>query len=706
MKTNYIRKWLLATGLLIVVLCANAVEIGGIKYELYLSTKTAKVTGSIDSQVTQIVIPSSIEYGGVFYTVNSIGKSAFSSCKSLTTVNLPESLTSIEERAFEGCSSLTTITLPEGLRSIGERAFAVCKGLISVTSKIKDVFWLEGGAFGAFCAISPQCVLNIPAGMIYEYVLYGWDVLFGGGINDPEVGEIPETCVQFMNFLYECEAKKVNLQQLYLDYLDYLDYLKNLKWDYYYASYDYSWEIYNLFRVQMERQGITSVEEIYMSVLLKEQVENLGRSAEEMDEYCNSFEQYGVEYDGLEGKIREILAQIKEMGTMQPVTEEDEIRLIMLYMQIAEELDNLNSEEEELATHLAEIPDAISNIKSAIENDFSLEAFLEDSKPKEYDGVQYQLMADMTAVVVGYNAENAPSKDVVIKPFIEYDGQVFPVTMIGSGAFAGSDIESVDIPEDVEEIGTEAFSDCFLLVTIKMRCKTIPYFSTNCFSGVPSSCGFYVSESLLSTYSSGTGTGTGSGSGFGPGWVGFTSIYCVEYHTFYLEGYATLYTPKWDLEIPEGITAYTGIVNGNILKLHKITDKIPAGTAAVVKGYGGTYKFYYTEGAEPVGENDLKGSATDVVADGSQYVLYDKDDVYGFYKAQTGSVIPAGKAYLEIADASVKGGIILSFDDETGIESLILYQSEGDNVIYDLSGRRAKEDAKGLYIVNGKKVLK
>lgn len=64
--------------------------------------------------------------------VTTIGTDAFRDCSSLTSITLPESLTSIKEGTFGYCSSLTSIDLPEGLISIGIEAFQGCKSLTSI----------------------------------------------------------------------------------------------------------------------------------------------------------------------------------------------------------------------------------------------------------------------------------------------------------------------------------------------------------------------------------------------------------------------------------------------------------------------------------------------------------------------------------------------------------------------------------------------
>ncbi len=76
------------------------------------------------SGLTSVTIPNS---------VTSIGYSAFSGCSGLTSVTIPNSVTSIGEWAFNGCSGLTSVTIPNSVTSIGGWAFNGCSGLTSVT---------------------------------------------------------------------------------------------------------------------------------------------------------------------------------------------------------------------------------------------------------------------------------------------------------------------------------------------------------------------------------------------------------------------------------------------------------------------------------------------------------------------------------------------------------------------------------------------
>lgn len=68
-----------------------------------------------------------------FTGLTEISGNAFSGCFGLTSVIVPENVTSIGEYAFYNCSGLTSIAIPNGVTSIGESAFRYCSNLTSVT---------------------------------------------------------------------------------------------------------------------------------------------------------------------------------------------------------------------------------------------------------------------------------------------------------------------------------------------------------------------------------------------------------------------------------------------------------------------------------------------------------------------------------------------------------------------------------------------
>lgn len=83
-------------------------------------------------KLTNISIPNSVTY---------IGFSAFSSCTSLKSITLPSSLLTISEFLFYDCSQLTTIHIPVSVTSIGNNAFADCPSLMTVTYPGSKTQW-------------------------------------------------------------------------------------------------------------------------------------------------------------------------------------------------------------------------------------------------------------------------------------------------------------------------------------------------------------------------------------------------------------------------------------------------------------------------------------------------------------------------------------------------------------------------------------
>lgn len=153
-----------------------------------------------------------------------------------------------------------------------------------------------------------------------------------------------------------------------------------------------------------------------------------------------------------------------------------------------------------------------------------------------------------------------------------------------------------------------------------------------------------------------------------------------------------------------GLEAYTvSELTASSATLAKVTEA-PAETGLVLKGTAGsTYSVPVKASAAAVGTNKLNAAVTETaVGANSTYVVSD-----GQFKKFTGTVIPAGKAYLLATDVPA-GARELNLDIEglsTGIFQVEDVKVKKDNVYYDLSGRRVLYPTKGLYVVNGKKII-
>ena len=102
------------------------------------NTITGPVEGNLNtygiSTTGDVVIPEYVtDSDGIKHKVVGIGMCAFSGCKTLTSIKIPDSVTSIGNYAFNGCSSLTNITIPDNVTRIGEHAFNGCSSLTNLT---------------------------------------------------------------------------------------------------------------------------------------------------------------------------------------------------------------------------------------------------------------------------------------------------------------------------------------------------------------------------------------------------------------------------------------------------------------------------------------------------------------------------------------------------------------------------------------------
>ena len=118
-----------------------------------------------NTSVTSITIPNS---------VTSIGSAAFSDCIGLTSITIPNSVTSIESQAFSNCIGLTSVIIPISVTSLREYAFEGCTTLSSVYLPVRfkttytDFGLTESQAFfydipDPIYLMGQQSVINAPS---------------------------------------------------------------------------------------------------------------------------------------------------------------------------------------------------------------------------------------------------------------------------------------------------------------------------------------------------------------------------------------------------------------------------------------------------------------------------------------------------------------------------------------------------------------
>ena len=137
-------------------------------------------------------------------SVTSIGEWAFSDCSGLTSVTIPDSVTSIGDYAFYGCSGLTSVTIPDSVTSISYSAFGGCSGLTSVTigTSVTSIDWY------AFSGCSSLTSITIPDSV----TSIDWNAFSGcSGLESITVSSNNTKYHSSENCLIETESRKLIL---------------------------------------------------------------------------------------------------------------------------------------------------------------------------------------------------------------------------------------------------------------------------------------------------------------------------------------------------------------------------------------------------------------------------------------------------------------------------------------------------------------
>ena len=272
---------------------------------------------------------------------------------------------------------------------------------------------------------------------------------------------------------------------------------------------------------------------------------------------------------------------------------------------------------------------------------------------------------------------------------------------IGNSAFSGDNNTSfteVTIPASVTSIGQQAFYQCNKLTSVTFSAGSN---LTSIGIGAFANCSNLTTVTLNSNPFIGPNAFPGGAT---------VTMNLTAHEGATGEYWMTFYNQNYSFEADANTQVFKAELSGTSITLHEVTDKIVTkGTAVVLKSTGNPVMTKTSSASDNSDTNSLEGvtsSSGMTAADPSTtYVLNSGTKGVGFYKLASGNTLEANKAYLTYSGSGAPS--FFGFDDgeTTGINAV---NGEGVTVngsVYDLQGRRVAQPTKGLYIVNGKKVI-
>jgi len=606
------------------------------------------------SGLTSIVIPNG---------VTSIGWDAFSGCSSLTSITIPNSVTSIGSGAFRECSSLTSITIPDGVTNIAgsyENVYGTFYGCRSLTSVIipNSVTSIGGYAFGGCCSLTSITIPSSVTSIGYS-AFYNCSGLTSIVIPN-SVTSIEESAFRGCNSLTSI-------------------YISDLAWwcNSNFSNSDFMNNAHHLYLGDQEIINLVIPEDITTisscsfkncAYLTSITIPNSVTTIDEQAFFnCSNITSLKLP-DNLQLIKKETF---KDCSKLKSVTIPSSVEVI--YQNAFNGCYGLES----VTSQATNPPFLYDNSFS----DYSIPLNVPSGCKSAYEDAQ------------GWrNFTNISDGNMYYQLSITATGQ-------GTATYNDTPVKNTITTFDVKEGNSAA-------VTISPDNGYAV--STATINGEDATAAIANGVLTISSMSANTT-------------VAITFARASATTAITLENDMQTYCPLDDVDFSnvEGLKAFTatGYDHGT-LTVSRVLNA-PAGTGLLLQGTAGvTYKVpYATQTGYYI--NLLHGLTQDTqvsptTGDQTNFLLGKKNGVTTFYRvAQTGTV-SAGKAYLQLP-TSVVGDLagsrvmrIVADDETTGISEALPLNDNGelknDNV-YDLQGRRVTKPTRGLYIVNGKKIV-
>lgn len=163
------------------------------------------------------------------------------------------------------------------------------------------------------------------------------------------------------------------------------------------------------------------------------------------------------------------------------------------------------------------------------------------------------------------------------------------------------------------------------------------------------------------------------------------------------------YVATANLVVPTGVKAY--IATGETASTLTLTSvaKIKEGTPVILNAAEGYYTFEITDDAVTYPATNLL-KISDGTAVNGVFVLAKSGDNVGFYKWM-GGALSAGRVYVDAPANAARDYLEFTFEESDVTAISEVTNTNRTNEFYDLQGRKVAQPTKGLYIVNGRKVI-
>src|SRR5574344_1616740 len=712
---------------------------GVLNYTIISGTTNVQVDGLVNTSIASVTILATVTNpsDGKTYNVTSIGISAFYNCSGLTSIDLSaaNSLQTIGDKAFFGCENLTSVTIPSSVTSIGFRAFYYCTGLTSID--LSAATGLKTIGFITFSHGSPATFITTPRTSatpvkyadltsIEDYAFQNCKGLttfdISGATNLTTIGEgafngcssltsvtIPSSvtsigasafngCSSLTSVTIPVSVTSIgerafkDCSGLTLIDLSDANGLQTIGGYAFYNSNATFTTTTGSSATAVKYDALTSIGDYAFTSCSGLTTFDMSGATNLTSIGDNAFSTSGLTSITIPASVTSIGDHaFSSCSGLTSVTIPASVTFIggsAFYY-----CTGLTSIDLSATNKLQTIGEEAFSYCSAAK--FITTTGSSDT-PVKYDAL----------TSIGVNAFYGCSG---LKDF-DMSGAT-NLTAIGDAAFCKcSGLTSVTIPASVTSISGSAFYYCSKLSTVYLEPTTPPSLGTDIFAYCKSDIKFYINDGTtdkanISAYISATSAWT-YGKIIDSNAVPYLPKKVTEAKV------ATLYLP-YEVDIPEGITAYycSGKATDYISMTKLEGGVIPANTPVYLTATdAATFNFIANGKSTPAVSNDdiLKGLTADLtVITGNTYLTLGKasDDTYGFYKYK-GTTIAANTCYIEYSGGSAAKGFNISFDGSTtGINEAAAPANAGKRMIYDLQGRRVTSPVKGIYIINGKKVI-